>query len=286
MILRLVNEYGAFEIGGANHPSARLQEISGLGLVSKDITTITYSGADGRVITGERVNNRTITMKFDYYADPKAVIRLFKLLQYPMTLQIIGGNEYYREIDCRIISNAENTSIVYHAWEELTIQLECSDPYFKNKKNNVKVVNSADQLPNVSENDNWYIQLPTVATIATNTVSILNDGDTKIYPVITVQNHSDVEGTDTGNVQISMGERVLSLLYHISKGEVITFDLVKRKITSSTLGDVTNLISDDTILSNMYLDVGETTVSIASTVVSDILEASAEYNIKYGMAVI
>lgn len=285
MIIKLKNEKGTFEIGGGDHVSARLQQITGLGLVSKEIQSLTYSHMPGRVITSERESERTITLKFDYYADPETVIRFFKIIQKPMKLEL-RRNGYYREIDCRVIAGAENNNIVYHHWEEMTLQLECSDPYFRGMVRNEEIVSATDMLPNVSENSSWYIQLPTVATVRHQEIVIINDGDTIVYPIITVSNLADVTGTDTDTVTITVNDRTLRIYHHVSGDETMTFDLERRIITSSSDGDITNLISDDTVLSDMYYAEGRNLITVYSSLEEDNLYAASSYSPRYGMAVI
>ncbi len=285
MIIRMKNENGTFEIGGGKHVSARLQQITGLGLVSKAIQSLTYSQMPGRVITSERASERTITLKFDYYADPETVIRFFKILQKPMKLELLR-NGYYREIDCRVIAGAENNNIVYHHWEEMTLQLECSDPYFRGAVRRESIVSATDMLPNVFENSDWYIQLPAVATVRHQDALIMNDGDTIVYPTITVENLADTTGAKTDTITITINDRVLKIYHHAAVDETVTFNLERRMITSSVDGDITNQISDDTVLSDMYYDEGSNVVTVTSSLTGDNLYAVSRYSPLYGMAVI
>ena len=75
-------------------------------------------------------------------------------------------------------------------------------------------------------------------------------------------------------------------MYHMAKDEQITFNFPERKIISSVNGNITKKITNDTILSNMYLDVGRSVISVESSKAADALSCTAEYQIKYGMAVI
>lgn len=286
MIIQLSNEYGIFEIGGGTHPNANLQEITGLGLVSKETEEVSYSGMDGAVILNERCSSRTMTLKFDYYGDRKLITTFFKILQKPVKFVLLDENQYYREIECRVISDVENVTIIPHRWHELTLQLTAPEPWFKSELKRINIRRFVNHFPNVSENDSWYVQLPATATSTIDHAEADNDGDDKIYPIINITNTAEVTGEANDYIAVKINDSTAKIMYHMAKDEQITFNFPERKIISSVHGNITKKITNDTILSNMYLDVGRSVISVESSKAADVLSCTAEYQIKYGMAVI
>ena len=57
----------------------------------------------------------------------------------------------------------------------------------------------------------------------------------------------------------------MTISYNPAQGEKITFDVASRKITSNVNGNITGKITDDTFLSEMYLDFGDNEIEITAT---------------------
>ena len=288
MRIVLENEYGKFEMGGGTHPVARIQEKSGFGLVDKEATTVTFSGQAGRTTTDIRDTERTITLLIDFYGEPGKVEKLYSILHYPVNIKCFFGARR-RQISGRILNATEIEEIIYHRWQSLALQFVCDNPYFTDFEDNIiELAKPVNHLPNVIEDGKWYIALPVVATTIDAISKVDNRGNIKTYPVVSIfsakitNNTPEVYGITVKN--ITTGKKI-HLEYNISVSEVITVDIPKRKITSNMYGDITNKISDDTVLSEFYLDIGINEIQITSLSSEDRISGRLVYKNNYVSAV-
>lgn len=289
MKIVLKNECGEFEIGGGSNPKARLLETAGLGLPGKEIQSVTFEEQSGRTTTGSRDVERTITLSIDFFGDVFEMERLYRILHKPVELQFFVGMKR-RRISGRCVSSTDIETIIYHRWNKAVLQFVCDDPYFHDfVPIEAAISANEDRFPNVNTDGEWYIQLPAVATVRHSVATITNRGDTILYPVIHLQNNKTVNTlADEYGITLTNATtgKVITLNYDITAGEEVTIDLSKRKIYSSTNGNITNCISDDTVLSDFYLDIGDNVISVDSANISDNIFAVAEYSNNYVAVVI
>ena len=78
----------------------------------------------------------------------------------------------------------------------------------------------------------------------------------------------------------------VSVKYNLKANDTVTVDLIKRKIESSISGDITNYISDDTVLGDFKLLLGENYITVESKNANDNMYAEIEYTNNYIGAVI
>ncbi len=291
IIFRIVleNEYGSFEIGGGSHENARLQAIEGIGVPAKEQKTIVFEGQPGKTLKQSRDLERTITMLFDFLGDERTVCKLYKIIYHPVTLYFYLSNGERRKITGHCTQSTDISKIIYHKWQSIALQFTCMDPYFYDFYETEKAISkNEDQWPNMNENGEWQIEIPSVATKRSNEASIYNYGDVDIYPVITLQSHDTavvaLAETETKIIlnNLTTGKSI-TFNYVISSGELITIDLPKRMIISSKNGDITNCISDDTVLGDFYLQMCNNDMSINAD--GDIFAVATFFN-KYISVVI
>lgn len=290
MKMIIKNEFGSFELGGGCNSSARIQSIVGLGLPTKEPERINFSGQAGQLTKSVRDLSRTITVAFDFNGCQKEIERLYKILYYPVELVFTFGTRR-RKISARCINPQEVESIMYQKLYRYAIQFVCDNPYFSDFYNTkIAVFNRENQFPNVSEEGNWYVQLPAVATVRTIAANILNSGEIGVYPIIHIYNSagqialmSEFSGIIITNE--STGAKI-ELDYSPADGEEITIDLASRKITSDISGNIINCISDDTNLSKFFLELGNNKITCENLTGSGNLSAVVEYTNNYAMAVV
>ena len=70
-----------------------------------------------------------------------------------------------------------------------------------------------------------------------------------------------------------------------SDGELITVDLPHRKVISSVSGVITNTISDDTVMSDFFLDAGYNKITAVNRNTAERITAWLEYSPAYITAV-
>lgn len=273
MRLVLTNKRGTFEIGGGNHPTARLLEIEGLSPPEKDLETEACEGGAGDYIKHMRDKSRTITMSFDFYGVEDDVYKLYRILAQPLEMRFFIGS-IRRKISAICINQTEIESIIYHRLNKIVLQFYCADPYFHSlSPKRYPVAKRTDLFPNVVLDDGKQgislIVRNGIATVQETTTIVKNEGDTAVYPTIEVVNNS-VQNTTSGIscsvvVKNVTTGKSMTISYNPAQGEKITFDVASRKITSDVNGNITGKITDDTFLSEMYLDFGDNEIEITAT---------------------
>ena len=271
MRLVLTNKRGTFEIGGGNHPTARLLEIEGLSPPEKDLETEACEGGAGDYIKHMRDKSRTITMSFDFYGVEDDVYQLYRILAQPLEMRFFIGS-IRRKISAICINQTEIESIIYHRLQKIVLQFYCANPYFHSlAPKRYSVAKRTDMFPNAVLDGKRAIDLDvgSIATVKETTTIVKNEGDTVVYPTIEVVNNS-VQNTTSGISYSVVVKNVttgksMTISYNPAQGEKITFDVADRKITSDVNGNITGKITDDTFLSEMYLDFGDNEIEITAT---------------------
>ena len=264
MIIVLKNELGRFEVGGGKHPKARLQEITGLGIPAKENKTIVFEGQPGQTLKQSRDLERTITMSFDFFGDERTVRELYKIIYEPVTIYFYLSNGEQRKIVGHCTKNTDIKNIIYHQWQSIALQFVCYDPYFYDFYDASQAISeNFDQWPNNITDGVWDIVIPSIATLRSNNSSVYVNGDVKVYPVITIQALQKNE-QPIALINNTTGKRI-TLNYNISEGEVVTVNLPTRVIESNINGNITNCISDDTVLGDFYLLRGSNDIAVATT---------------------
>ena len=286
MQIILKNKYGEFIIGRGGH--GKIIEIDGLGLPKKETQTVTYAGQAGQTTISLRDMPRTISMSIDFKGNQDNVLRLYKMLYFEVDIIIISGDVRRK---CKgVCTNPQDVeSIIYHRMYKAAIQFVCDDPYFHDLSETVFDVNRrTDKFPNVLENGSWYVSLPAVATERVNNAGITNKGAIKIYPIIEIYNNSIyTSGSPVGLVVTNHSTgKSITIDRNMKANEKITIDLPHRKIISDIDGSIISFISDDTVLSEFYLDVGTNDIEIINKNTNQDTASIIRYNNNYEAAVI
>lgn len=289
MRIILKNEYGEFEMGGRKS-SAHIIAASGFGIAGKEAKTVTFEGQAGRTTTNIRDIERTITLSIEFNGGRREIERLYNIIYYPVDILCYFGEGQRRKIRGRILNSTDPESIIYRRLQTAVLQFSCDDPYFHDIHNTViKIATPVDKLPNLLEDGAWYVSLPAVATETEKTVSVKNRGNTVLYPVIRLYSHKTADDSPENygiTVTNSTTGKAITLEYNLSVGEIITIDLPERKVISNIGGNITHCISDDTVLSEFFLQIGENLVTVDSINASDRVSAEIEFTNNYVAAVI
>jgi len=288
--LIIQNKYGKFEMGGGKHSVARVINIVGLGLPTKETETITFSGEPGQLTKNVRDMSRTITLSFDFFGGQSEIEKLYKILYYPVELFFSFGDRE-RKITGRCINPEDVEKIMRQKFYKGIIQFVCDSPYFNDFENtNIAIFSRADQFPNISENGNWYVELPAIATVRTIRANVINNGEIDVYPIIHIYNTANQVALMSGFSGVIITNETtgakIELDYSPSDGEEIIIDLALRRITSNLAGNIINYISDDTVLSDFILKTGENIISCENLSGLTSLSAIVEYTNNYAMAVV
>ena len=260
MRIEIRSKNGSFEIGGGSHSVGRLLEIDGIGLPSSTVQQSTFAGMPGYVASDRTDNARTITMSVDLSMDATGIERIYRVLQEECEILFFIENKC-KKITGICLNPSDAEKIILGKLYKLVMQFECPHPYFADYSLTVvSLATRIDQFPTTIENGQGYITLPAIATKRYPSKKIVNDGYLVIYPVITVIANTNLAGIKISN--LTTGKHI-ALEYEIVAGEEITIDIPEREITSSIHGSVLNKITDDTILSEFYLDYGDNELAVA-----------------------
>ena len=263
MKVSLKNDFGEFVIG--ENGIAKLISIDGIGLPQKEVQTVTYAGQAGQKTLSMRDMPRTITITVDFYGDSDTVLRLYKMIYYKVDITIISGG-IRRKISGICTNPQDAESIVYQKMYKTALQFVCDDPYFHDlSETKFDLSQRTDKFPNLFENGKYYITLPAVATERRNTTAVLNKSAVLVYPIIEIYNNTADSVTDTASGIIITNETTgakITIDRDMKPNEKISADLPNRSIKSNIDGDITMHISDDTVLSNFFLEVGNNEIKV------------------------
>lgn len=288
MLITLKNEFGTFEIGGGNHKTARLIEITGLGLAGKEVTSVVFPSQAGHTVKKFRDSERTVTMSFDFYGEPHIAERLYKILYRPLDICINRGDGVRRKIYAYISEACGAENIIFHKWQKIALQFICPSPYFTDTFETVKNIGGfEDKFPNSYEGSEWKISLPAVATERRTRRKIQNYGDIKVYPVFEIKNYGGNSQSENHTVTIKnhTTQKQITVTAQIFSSTTVIIDVPKRKITLN--GNlITDSLSDASVLSDMYLALGENDIEILTNDANDIISADIKYENNYAAVVI
>lgn len=259
----LKNDYGELIIGC--NGKAKLINIDGLSIPQKETQTVSYSGQAGQTTLSVRDMPRAITLTVDFKGRQDDILRLYRMIYNKVDITILSG-DVRRKTSGLCVNPSDVENIIYHRMYKAVLQFVCDDPYFHDiSETRFDINRRKDMFPNLLENGTYYVSLPAVATVRTNATGITNNGAVKVYPIIEIYNNTadEVSSTTTGlTIQNTTTGAVIEIERDMKPSEQITIDLPHRKIISSIDGNITNYISDNTVLSEFYLEVDNNDINV------------------------
>lgn len=266
------NDIGTLTIGGGKNAVWNATDVTGLGLVDKNVTSVTFAGEHGRLTTDSVLKERTITISGDIISDDLTgeITRAVGILSREGDIVVNG----YRLIHCENISFPDPKRVGGIA--KFTIQFVCDQPYFgETELISTPVLEVADHLAEE------FILPMTFSTITTYG-QIDVKGEQETPPVIYITNLGDEVHESVTLINESTGKSI-TLNYFPEKYEVVEIDIDKRCVTSSTTGDKLSCLSPETRLSEFYLKYGENKIKLKDNF--DDVNVTVKYRNKYGSAI-
>lgn len=277
-ILKYVSQGGTVKMGGP-FSDIQITKMSGFELPAKSYDTIEFAGENGVTTTGSKDMARTLTISGDIFGGQKKISEILKALYYEGTLYCEFGL-IKRKIDCKVVNMDDVERYGLSEINGFTVQFQADYPYFNDFNDTIKSISGRKDLIN------GEFLLPCVWTEYLQRGVIHNTGDKIIFPTIRITAPTATESMSaTITIINNTTKAFIKLDYVMQQNEVVTLDLSTRRINSSINGNITNKISDDTVLSNFYLDFGENDISFDTDAEGQILTANVEYNRIYLMAV-
>ena len=270
---------GTVEMGGGKHPLINIIEMSGFGLPTKEYESVSFTSENGVTTIGEKDLPRTITITGDLLGGQNEIMKALKAFYYEGELYCDFGR-IRRKIECKCINLADIERHMNSGINSFTVQFQCDYPYFNDWNDTVQSLAGYKNL--VTDT----FTLPCVFTQMLQEGTVYNNGDKSIFPIIKI----------TASYEPTLDNAVLSIINHttgamvkinysMQNGETVEIDLATRQITSNRNGRITNCITDDTVLSDFYLQIGENELSFKTSDGNQPLTAKIIYNKIYIMAV-
>lgn len=270
---------GTVEMGGGTHSLINIIEMTGFGIPIKEYETVSFASENGVTNTGEKDLPRTITITGDLLGGQLEIMKALKAFYYKGELYCDFG-KIRRKIGCKCINIEDMERHQNSGINTFTVQFQCDYPYFNDWNDTVQ---SLAEYKNLVTDT---FELPCVFTKMLQEGEIYNNGDKYIYPTIKISafQNNTIEDAVLSLTNNTTGATI-KINHTMKNGEIVTLNLATRQITSNIDGKITTKISDDTILSNFFLDVGENRISFATSDTTQPLTAQIIYNKIYLMAV-
>lgn len=279
MQLTYKSKGGTVTMGGGSHPLINLTQMSGFGLPPKEYETVPLATENGITTTGSKDLPRTITLTGDLLGGQKEIMQALKTFYYEGDLFCEFGI-IRRKIGCKCI-NLEDIERNYNCGiNTFTVQFQCDYPYFNDW------YDTRQSLAGYRNLVTDTFELPCVFTQMLQEGTIINNGDKVIYPTVIISASSEPSQESAVLSIINHTTGATVNINHVMRlGETVTIDLATRQVTSSIDGRITTHISDDTVLSDFFLDVGENHLSFNTSDTNQPLTAELVFNRIYIMAV-
>ena len=261
MRVTIKNEYGSIDMQGGGHPTWNITDYDGLGLPPKTYNIVQYAGSAGQRTLSETAQARTITIGGDIGGQYPAqeVTKATKMFYCPVDVIIYAGNKH-RRARCRVTSFSAEQG---HIYRKFTLQMVSDSPYFEDLDAQSIMVHERTNhlLGRFSfESASSKIQFSTLTTES----DIINLGDVQTEPIFYVSNNTGATITDGFAILKNGGDQKISVSASIDDGETVTVDIPSRRITGSNGRNLIDTISDDTFLSDFWLDVGTNHIEVES----------------------
>ncbi len=273
--MRYKNEYGCITFGGSD-ADIRSLKVEGLGNPTADYKTIEFADGNGVVTVGRRDLPRPITLSADIRNDADGHVRrrMNRILHADGSLYCIFDTQR-RRIECKVIQPPEFVKVGAGIYS-FAIQWQADYPYFTDW------YDTTVQLFSIKPLLTTKTVLPSAFSKRISRATIDVGGDLNIYPVLKIINTNTASDT-TGTVTITNHSTgaFIKLNHVLADGEIVTTDIKHRRIESSVHGDITDKISDDTVLANFFLQVGLNDLEFINTSIGQELNATATYNNEY-----
>lgn len=256
MNFTLYNEMGSFKLFGSAAEGFSVCAVSGLEPVSQTRTLETYIGEDGCVENSSQYGQRVITISGDLKikGNSKTEIRNAMRVLSKRCMLTIDTEDKKRciNVDAATFTLGKK----YGKYQTFVIQLMCDYPHFTDEYINEGVLFQKELL---LSKDSVF---PTVLSKRISSCTLENDGDLKVYPVITITKKDEVIRKNKILIKNETTGKEILLDKTMTYEEVIVVDIKNRKITSSTEGNILGTLSIYSSLADFDCDIGENLISV------------------------
>lgn len=288
------NNIGTLSFSGDRSAPLAIREIIGLGTPEKDYQTRDFIDFDGQITVSSRFSARTITMSFDIVSGNVSEIssKIYRVFAKGGFLYTDFGNRK-RKIE---VNRVFADSFTPHgtAVRSFVVQFICDNPYFSDEY--PVLTPCYETTKNITfdpETHSWNLDTPTVWGSNNNNILLINSGDSYAYPTLTLHSFGDANdnnGIELLRVNPENPDEIIqrfAITHKLSDGEVITFcfnqrsELQRRYIKSSLGINLLNARTEDSSLSDFFLEPGENRIILNNLSTGNVLSASISYDNQY-----
>lgn len=251
------NELGTVNIFGKGSDGFSMCEITGLDLLEKTRSIITYIGEDGCEEENSHYHQRVITISGDMKCVgdfQKRLSKAMKIFSRKGTLTVKNGE---KERKITVNSSAMTMGESYGNYKTFVIQFTCDYPHFTDTNSiTAYIFKKENMLGSTSV-------FPAVLSYRNSEGTLKNDGDLKIYPSITITKHGDFSSANSITVTNITTKKSITLEKELMVGEEVTIDVKNRTITSNLEGNIIGTLNIYSSLADMWCECGENIISVA-----------------------
>jgi len=256
MIFLFKNDLGELALHAGPYPSTGIfiKSMQGLGFVATEDAVVSYVNQPGQVVVSQKDPARVITLSCDIVGrDNSAELlrRMIRILRKEGRLTVCDG-VVRRAIRCRCTHVEEPERKSRHIFSTV-LQFTCDCPYFTDAKERQVTLFERRDLVQGS------FTLPCVFTERVHRCIVYNQGDFRAEPVFRLYNTKTAETVESAAdilfVNHTTGQKIV-LTHLMTEGEVVTVDIPNRKVESSVCGNLISFLSQDSYLSDFWLEQG------------------------------
>lgn len=267
------NQFGTVKMSGDGKNGFSVIDIDGNELLGKERTVVHFNNKDGFDETTAFFGQRIITVSGDITTQNSHLLKnAFKVFSKPGTLKINTSENSYQIFvnDCTFKTLSKNAM-----YKTFCVQMTCDFPHF---------TDCSDRTEGVYKRLDLITSETTLPATFTERVVggiVTNSGDITAEPKIIIKCLTSLP--DGGDITIenkTTGKKIV-INHKVEDGEIITIDIPNRQILSNISGDITNQLSLDTYLCDMYLECGENSIDVSLPNGNRNCEANIKYRNLY-----
>lgn len=272
MTLIFKNKFGKISLCGKSSCTYAIKSVSGLGVCNKNYDCITYYGSDGKTTLSSSVSSRVITISFDIINFNRLLVKKATRVLFCDGILTVINDSVKRKINYKPLSleMGERHGNIQSA----VVQIECDNPFFED------IFPKSADLYSKTKNITSPFTLPAIFSTRLNEAVIVNSGDVKTYPIITVSPLVSQQTDFTFSLLNKTTGNTISFSLTVNPGEIITIDTENRQATSSVKGNIAQFITDGA-LGNMYIDSGPNNLKLEFSDTSLSVKSGITYTLKY-----
>lgn len=273
MELIFENERGTIKMdGGKGDAEYKIKSSEGLGFINQSVTAEEYYFLLGQKTVARSPLPRLITVSFDCGEAGKSCEgELARIVHDKGRLYIRDkGKKVYADA---YVSSLGKTTVYGKNYERYVIQFTCDYPYFRDE--DTKVCGLFERIEFIKN----IFTLPMIFSKRTVGQDIFIGGDKDVYPIITI---GGISGEEEFRLLLTNESTGAALELDLPKGKygIIEYNLREGKITCGG-EDFTTYLSDESYMSDFYLQRGENKIRITAGGINVNSAASIIYEEEY-----